>query len=115
MSIYINGVILANQPTVLVESLIQLQTDQEAILGNMTRNRLGQKKQSDMTFAILQPSDYQTLIANFTTGSGVVYLNDQSDYSGGIMTFNGLPTFQESAYVQGSSLYRPFQVTIREI
>jgi hypothetical protein len=81
----------------------------------MTRNRLGQKKACDMTFAILQPSDYQTLISNFTTGSGVIYLNDQSDYSGGSFTFNGLPTFQESEYVQGGSLYRAFQVTLREI
>lgn len=115
MSIYINGTILNNQPSVLKESLLQIQTDQMSINGSMSRNRLGQKKQTDMTFAILQPSDYQTLIANFTTGSGVYYLNDQSDYTGNTLTMSGLPSFQEYEYEQGGSLYRAFHVTIREI
>lgn len=115
MSIYINNVLLATQPSVLAESLIQIQTDQFSINSTMSRNRLGQKKQADMTFSIMQPSDYQTLIANFTTGSGVYYFNNQSNYAGNTLAFSGLPTFQESSYVQGSSLYRDFKVTIREI
>lgn len=115
MSIYINNSILNNQPAILKESLLQIQTDQMSINGSMSRNKIGQKKQSDMTFAILQPSDYQSLIANFTTGSGVYYYNDSSDYTGGTLAMSGLPTFQESEYVQGGSLYRAFQVTVREI
>ena len=115
MSVYINGTVLNNQPSILKENLIQIQTDQMSINGGMTRNRIGQKKQSDLTFAILQPSDYQVLVAAFTSGATVAYLNDQSDYSGSTFSFIGLPTFQESEYVQGGSLYRAFQVTIREI
>lgn len=115
MTVSINNIPLNNQPSVLTESLIQIQTDQTSINGSMTRNRINQKKQADLTFAILQPSDYQSLISNFTTGSGVYYNNTASDYSGGTLAFSGLPTFQESQYVQGGSLYRAFQVTIREI
>lgn len=115
MTIFINNLSLPNQPSTLFESLVQIQTDQKSINGSLTRNRLGQKKQSAMTFSIMSPSDYQTLISQFTTGSGVYYYNDQSDYAGGILSMSGLPTFQESAYVKGGSLYRQFDVTIREI
>src|ERR1035437_5816769 len=115
MSAYINGTILNNQPTQLKEYLIQIQTDQTSINGGMTRNRIGQKKCAELTFAILSPADYQTLIALFTSGANVVYLNDASDYAGGTLTYNGLPTFAEDVYEQGASLYRPFQVTLREV
>lgn len=114
MSIYINNQALPVQPSVLKEELLQIQTDQFAIDGSMSRNRIGQKKQSYMLFPIVQPSDYQSLLSNFTTGSGVYYYNDQSDYTGNVLSMSGLPTFTESEYVQGGSLFRAFEVTIRE-
>ena len=115
MSVYINNAILGTQPTLLAEELLQIQTDQISIAGAMTRNRIGSKKQSTMTFPIMQPSDYQALLTNFSTGSGVYYYNDQSNYTGSTLAMSGLPSFTESEYIPGSSLYRPFKVVIREI
>jgi hypothetical protein len=115
MSVYINGTILPVQPAALTEELLQIQTDQMSINGSMTRNRIGQKKQATMEFPILQPSDYQTMVNYFTTGSGVYYSNDQSNYTGNVLAMSGLPSFVEDQYVAGSSLYRPFKVVIREI
>lgn len=115
MTVSINNSALNNQPATLKESLLQIQTDQISLNGSMTRNRIGQKKIAEMQFTIISPADYQGLIANFTTGSGVYYSNNASDYAGSVFSFSGLPTFSESEYVQGGSLYRAFQVTIREI
>lgn len=113
--IYINGVATTAQPSSVIESLIQIQSENTSINGSMQRNKIGQKKNVDLQYPIVSPTDYQTLISYFTTGSGVTYLNDQSNYAGGTLTFTGLPFFSESEYMQGSSLYRAFKVTIREI
>lgn len=113
MSIFINGVVLPIQPTTLTERYIQIQTDQMSINGGMARNRIGQKAQAEMEFTIMQPSDFQTIVNYFTTGSGVTYLNDQSKY--GTLSFSGLPTYSEDVYVQGASLYSPLKVTIRQV
>lgn len=113
MTVSINNNALPVQPTDLNEHNNQIQTDQTSINGGMTRNRIGQKKQADLTFTIMQPSDYQTVIGYFTTGSGIYYSNDQSSY--GTYTFSGLPSYSEDNYVPGASLYRPLTVTIREV
>jgi hypothetical protein len=112
VTVRINNNALLVQPTGLGESLIQIQTDQMSINGSLTRNRINQKKQADMNFTIMSPADYQTTVNYFTTGSGVYYSNDQSSY--GTFTFSGLPSFSESQYVPGASLFRPLTVTIRE-
>lgn len=113
MSIYINNAILNTQPSDLAENDLQVQTDQFAIDGTMRRNKIGQKKQATMQFPSMSPFDYTSLKNKFITGSGVYYYNDQS--SNGIYAFSGMPNFQESSYLPGASLFRPFQVTIREI
>lgn len=113
MAVSINNTSLNIQPTTLSESYEQIQTDQVSINGGMTRNRVGQKKRADMEFTIMAPSDYQTVVNYFTTGSGVYYSNNTSSW--GTFSFSGLPLFSESAYVPGASLYRPLRVTIREI
>lgn len=113
MSVYINNTVLAVQPTTLREFKIPIQTDQQAIQGNLSRNKIGEKKGAEMEFTIMSPSDYQTLINYFTTGSGVYYYNDSSSY--GSFAFSGLPLYQEDAYVPGSSLFRPLKVTLREM
>lgn len=115
MTVSINNSALNNQPSLLKENLLQIQTDQTSLNGSMTRNRIGQKKMADMQFMILSPADYQALIANFITGSGIYYSNNASNYNGGTLSFSGLPMFSENEYVQGASLYRALQVTIREI
>lgn len=113
MGVSINNTELSIQPSLLKEYKIQIQTDQEAILGNISRNRIGEKKAVDMEFPILSPADYVALINYFTTGSGVYYSNDASSY--GTFSFSGLPLYQEGEYVKGASLFRPLTVTIREI
>lgn len=112
--IQINSDATVPQPTTLLEELLQIQSENESIAGNQQRNRIGQKKQATLSYDMLSVSQYQNLISKFTTGSGVVYYNDLSNYAGGIFTFSGLPFFQESEYVPGASLYRGFQVRIRE-
>lgn len=114
MSIQINGDSSIPQPSTLLEELIQIQADNTSIAGNLQRNRIGQKKQATLTYQSLSPSNYQSLISKLTTGSGIIYYNDQSAYSGGILTFSGLPYFSEAEYVPGASLYRGFTVRIRE-
>lgn len=114
MGVSISGNSGIPQPTILTEELVQIQAENFSISGAVQRNRIGQKKQATMQYDWLQPSDYQTLIAAFTTGSGIFYRNDQSNYSGGIFTFSGLPYFDESEYIPGASLYRQFKVRIRE-
>lgn len=115
MSIFINGTVTQVQPTILIEELLQIQSENMSIGGAMQRNKIAQKKQSSMEFWQCSPVQYQSLVAAFTTGSGVVYNNDQSDYSGGTFGFNGLPFFVEGQYVRGASLLRDFKVRIREI
>lgn len=114
MSISINRNSSVPQPTILLEELVQIQAENYAISGAVQRNRIGQKKQATMEYDWLSPSDYQTLIAAFTTGSGIFYNNNASDYAGGIFTFSGLPFFEEDSYIPGASLYRKFKVRIRE-
>lgn len=113
MTVSINGSPLNIQPSNLKEELLQIQTDQETINGSMYRNRIGQKKQSTLSFPIVKPSDYQVIISQFTTGSGVFYNNDATSY-GANFAMSGLPSFSESEYIQGGSLYRQFDVVIRE-
>jgi len=116
MSISINNNALPVQPSNLNESDLQLQTDQEAVDGTMRRNKFGQKKNSVMHFSMLAPSDYRTIKNYFVTGSGVYYSNDNSnETSNGLYAFSGLPAFTENEYAPGASLYRDFDVTIREI
>lgn len=115
MSVSINGDQTIAQPTILTESILQIQTDQEAIDGSMQRNKIGQKHQADIEWDWLTPTQYQLLITYMTTGSGIVYSNNQSNYTGGTLTISGLPSFQEQAYIQGSSLYRKITATVREI
>lgn len=114
MSISINGDSTVPQPTILTEELTQIQSENYSIAGAVQRNRIGQKKQATLEYDLLSPSQYQSLISKFTTGSGIYYSNDASNYSGGTLTFSGLPFFNEPAYVPGASLYRGFQVKIRE-
>jgi hypothetical protein len=116
MSIYINGSVLGTQPSILNEEDMPLQTDQEAIDGTTRRNKNGQKKRSTMHFPDMPPADYRNLKNQFVTGSGVIYYNDASNETPtGIFTFSGLPTYTENPYLPGASLYRDFDVVIREI
>lgn len=98
-----------------MEELVQIQSENVSISGGLQRSKIGQKKQATMQYAYLSPADYQNLINKFTTGSGLYYSNNASNYAGGVFAFSGLPYFSEASYVPGASLYRPFQVRIREL
>ena len=115
MSVAINNNALPTQPTMVKEEYIQIQSEQMALDGSMTRNKLGQKRQASISIPYMSPSDYQTALAYFTTGSGVYYSNDKSNYTGGVFAFSGLPFFSESEYVQGGTLFRALDIRIREI
>lgn len=115
MAIILSGDATVPQPVDLLEELIQIQSENTSISGSLQRSKINQKKQVTMQYDMLSPADYQNLISKFTTGSGLYYSNNQSNYSGGIFAFSGLPYFSESSYVPGASLYRPFQVKIREL
>ena len=113
--IQINGDPNTPQPSTLLEEILQIQTDNTAIDGSMQRNKINQKLQATLTYEMISPAGYQSLVNYYTSGSGVNYYNNQSDYAGGVFSFAGLPTFTESEYVTGSSLYRAFQVKIRQV
>lgn len=115
MPISISGDATVPQPVDLLEELLQIQSENISISGAVQRSKIAQKKQATMQYAYLSPTDYQNLIAKFTSGSGVFYSNSQSNYAGGVFAFSGLPYFTEASYVPGASLYRPFQVKIREL
>lgn len=115
MSISIAGDSTVPQPELLLEEFIQIQSDNTAIAGSVQRNRIGQKKQATLKFPYLAPADYQNLLSKFTTGSGVYYSNNNSGKTANaLFAFSGLPSFTESEYVPGASLFQPFEVKIRE-
>lgn len=115
MAISINGDSTVPQPSELLEELIQIQSENVSISGGLQRSKIGQKKQVTMRYEEVPPADYQSLISKYTTGSGLYYSNPSANYAGGVFAFSGLPYFSEFPYVPGASLYRPFDVRIREI
>jgi hypothetical protein len=119
MSILINSDAATPQPNgkpALIEGKEQIQSDNRSINGSRQRNRLGEKKWARLTWEALLPSDYQTLIDYFTSGTAVTYSNSASVYAGGTFSFTGLPDQpEEGEYWRGSTLIRSMSVTIREV
>ena len=116
MSITINSTAIP-QPSAdggVKEELKQIYHDRMRLNGTLQRNFFGIKKQATLTWNYLQPSDYQTLIAFFTSGSVITYSNTTSSYSGGSFTFTGLPMHSEDTYLPGSTLLRKLTVVIQE-
>lgn len=97
------------------EELMQIYHDRMRVNGSLQRNFFGVKKQVTLTWSRLVPSDYQQLMGFFTTGRVVVYVNTLSAYSGGSMSFTGLPMHSEDVYLPGSTLLRSLTVTLREV
>ena len=118
--ITINSGTLPLQPSKLKEWREYIQTDNYAIDGAVQRNRirtpanpLGFKYNVEMIFQNVSASDFSSLDAYFTAGSGVNYYNDQSKY--GTLTFSGLPFPDESDdYQPGASLLTDYKVKIRQ-
>lgn len=112
--ITINGT-TPKQPTDVNENPEQIQTDQIAIAGNLQRNRIGKKNKVVLTWPYLKPAEYQALIALFESGNAVIYSNDNTNRAGGVLTFTGLPTYEQGNYYRGASYLVPLSVTIREV
>ena len=118
--ITINSGTLPRQPSGLKEYREYIQTDRFAIDGAVQRNRVrtpsnpyGFKYNVEMTFEDINVSDFQSLDAFFTAGSGVNYYNPASKY--GVLSFSGLPYPDESDdYSRGSSLLTTYKVKIRQ-
>lgn len=112
--IQINSTTPNRQPTTVTETTIPIQTDVTAIDGSVSRNFIQNKYSATMVIKDLLPTDYQQWYA-WATATGIVnYYNDLSDLVGGVLSFNGLPTYKESAYYPGSSAMRDLTVVIRE-
>lgn len=119
--ITVNSGTLARQPSKLREWREYIQTDRIAIDGAIQRNRirtasnpLGFKYNVEMTFENLNSSDYQSIDALFTSGSGVNYYNPSSGKFG-ILSFSGLPfPEEEGEYSPGDSLQADYKVKIRQ-
>ena len=118
--ITINSGTLPRQPSRLKEWREYIQTDKFAIDGAVQRNRirtpgnpLGFKYNIEMIFENINVSDFGTLDAYFTAGSGVNYYNPSSKY--GVLSFSGLPYPDEGDdYSSGDSLQTTYKVKIRQ-
>ncbi len=118
--ITVNSGTLARQPSKLREYREYIQTDKQAIDGAIQRNRirtasnpLGFKYNVEMIFENIAVTDFQSLDALFTAGSGVNYYNPSSKY--GVLSFSGLPYPDETDdYGPGESLLTTYKVKIRQ-
>ena len=118
--ITVNSGTLARQPSKLKEYREYIQTDKQAIDGAIQRNRirtaanpLGFKYNVEMIFENISATDFQSLDALFTAGSGVNYYNPSSKY--GVLSFSGLPYPDETDdYGPGESLLTNYKVKIRQ-
>ena len=118
--ITVNSGTLPLQPSKLMEWREYIQTDKFAIDGAVQRNRirtasnpLGFKFNVEMIFENITVSDFQTIDALFTAGSGVNYANPSSKY--GTLVFSGLPYPDEGDdYSPGDSLLTTYKVKIRQ-
>lgn len=113
--IQLNSTNLNRQPSDVQEMIIPVQTDVTAIDGSVQRNFIQNKYAATMKWSMLQPADYQQILG-FITATGIVnYYNNLSDYSGGILQFNGLATWKEQSYAPGAGAVRDLEVTVRQI
>ncbi len=90
-------------------------TDNVSLLGNRQRNRRAKKKWARMTWTLLEPSEFQALMALFNDGDEVDFTN--SDSSFGTFNFTGIPDLPLSPteYLGGGSFLRDLTVTLREV
>ncbi len=115
MAITLNGITIA-QPSAnggVKEELNQIFHQRMLVNGRLVRRFFGIKKQAALSWDALIPSDYQTLINLFTSGSAIVYANPNSGY--GTFTFTGLPMHAEDVYLPGATLLRKLTVQIQEV
>lgn len=93
----------------------QFFSDNISLAGNRQRNRRAKKKFATMVWTMLEPSEFQALMALFNDGDAVTFSNTDSAF--GSFSFTGIPDLplDASEYVGGGTFLRDLTVTLREV
>ena len=112
--ILINGAPISD-PTTYLDNYDQFFTDNVSLSGKRQRNRRAKKKFAEMGWTMLDPTEFQALVALFNDGDGVSFSNTDSAF--GAFTFDGIPDLPLDAgdYYGGGTFMRDLKVTLREV
>ena len=93
----------------------QFYTDNISLAGNRQRNRRAKKKFATMIWTMLEPVEFQQLVALFGDGDEVAFTNTDSAF--GSFNFVGIPDLPLGAsdYLGGGTFMRDLTVTLREV
>ena len=93
----------------------QFFTDNISLAGNRQRNRRAKKKLAILTWTMLEPVEFQAMMALFQDGDAVTFTNTDSAY--GSFDFIGIPDLPLDAgdYYGGGTFMRDLTVTLREV
>jgi len=111
--ITLNGNQPPESPNDLDENPNKVKTDTFAIDGTPQRLQFPSKKAAKLTYIMASAATYQFYKALYDAAAPVTYLNDQSNVSGGTLSFTGIIDFNEDAYIRGANLV-PLVITISE-
>lgn len=111
--ITLNGNQPPESPNDLNEDPNRIKTDTFAIDGTPQRLQFPSKKMAKMTHIMASPATFQFYKALYDAAAPVTYLNDQSNVSGGTLTFTGIIDMNADAYIRGGSLV-PLVITVSE-
>ena len=102
-------------PTGYEDNYDQFFTDNISLAGNRQRNRRAKKKWARMTWTLLEPAEFQSLIDKFNDGDEVDFTNTDSSF--GTFDFTGIPDLplETGDYLPGGSFLRDLTVTLREV
>jgi len=114
--IQINGLDIPVEPSALNEYYEKIETDNVSLSGAMQRNRRNKKKVAELTFSVLTPAEYTSLLALFEDGDSVTYANPESNRVAFQASDTYLPTITtEGAYLKGGDYNREsLAVRLRE-
>lgn len=110
--ILINGVACSPQPSKVNENPLQFRTVNRAIDGTPSVAVTGTKNQAVLGWDYVPPAFFQLIKALGDGSATVTYQNTSSNVAGGSLSFTGILSYQEDAYMPGSSQLVPLVVTI---
>lgn len=108
-----NDVAPPQQPYNVNENPTTVKTDTSSILGNVQRMQAPSKNRSVMQFTAT-PETFQFFKDLYDAEDAVMYRNDESNVSGGVLEFLCVIDFNEDAYLHGGSRLVPLTVTVFE-
>lgn len=109
-----NGNQPPQQPTGLNENPETIKTDTHSINGGRQRNQAPSKKRAVLSYSFATPATLQFYQALYDAAAPAAYVNDQSNKSGGSLSFTGIVDYDEDSYERGGTLGVALTVTIRE-